>query len=60
MKIQVKENNNIISTLKPFIIGALSGSMASCVIQPVDTVKVQGELFRFSFKQQNKMQAEPM
>jgi hypothetical protein len=25
---------------KPFIIGSLSGSIASAVIQPIDTVKV--------------------
>jgi hypothetical protein len=28
------------SLFKPFIVGSISGSIATCVIQPVDTVKV--------------------
>lgn len=35
-----KKNTSLITKIKPFLIGSLSGSIASCVIQPIDTVKV--------------------
>lgn len=34
-------------TVKPFVNGGLSGMLATCVIQPIDMVKVQ-QIFRFT------------
>jgi len=37
----MSENQNIFwAYFKPFIVGSLSGSVASAVIQPIDTIKV--------------------
>jgi len=34
-------NNNIYDWILPFCIGGFSGAVATCVIQPLDTLKVQ-------------------
>ena len=33
-------STSFVTKIKPFLIGSLSGSLASTVIQPIDTVKV--------------------
>lgn len=35
-----KKSTTLLQKLQPFLVGSLSGSIASSVIQPVDTVKV--------------------
>jgi hypothetical protein len=40
MSTEKGKSTSIVTKIKPFLIGALSGSLASCVIQPIDTVKV--------------------
>lgn len=39
-----EKSTSLFTKVKPFLIGALSGSIASCVIQPIDTVKVQSAI----------------
>lgn len=34
-------NNTIYDWIFPFFIGGFSGALATCVIQPLDTLKVQ-------------------
>ena len=34
------DNTSLFDKVKPFLIGSLSGMIASAVIQPIDTVKV--------------------
>ena len=35
-----KKSTTLLQKLQPFLVGSLSGSIASTVIQPVDTIKV--------------------
>jgi len=36
-----KRSSMIFKTLSPFAIGGTSGAVATCLIQPIDTLKVQ-------------------
>lgn len=35
-----KKESLFLSLLKPFLVGSISGSIATCFVQPIDTVKV--------------------
>ena len=37
---QKKKSTSILEKCRPFLVGSLSGTIASSIIQPVDTVKV--------------------
>lgn len=40
----MSDNSSLYQTLRPFIVGGLSGMMSTCVIQPIDMVKVRIQL----------------
>ena len=37
-------NNGLSDWIVPFFIGGFSGALATCVIQPLDTLKVQMQI----------------
>lgn len=42
--VNLQERNKLWKTIRPFLIGGLSGSSATCCIQPIDMVKVRIQL----------------
>jgi solute carrier family 25 oxoglutarate transporter 11 len=36
--------NKLLDSIQPFVIGGLSGMFATCIIQPVDMIKVSIQL----------------
>jgi solute carrier family 25 oxoglutarate transporter 11 len=41
---QKSTSERILDTIQPFVIGGLSGMFATCIIQPIDMVKVSIQL----------------
>jgi len=38
---QKRRRFSIFDSISPFVIGGISGALATCLIQPIDTFKVQ-------------------
>lgn len=44
VKVEPSTGGKILDVIQPFVIGGLSGMFATCIIQPIDMIKVSIQL----------------